>query len=706
MGLLERVRRWAGRGRLPVWWHAAYRLPLPGLESARGLEPRRADLAMWFLLERGVLARHELRTPEPVAWADLARAHGAELLESLSQPATLARIFAADAEELPVDELLHSIRLACGGTLAAAREALARGGPTLNLLGGFHHAGPDRAGGLCAVNDLAVALAALRAEGLAGKVVVLDLDAHPPDGTVACLRGDGDAWIGSLGPEDWDVDGPLDRATVPVACGDDDYLAALAALLERMPRPSALTFVVAGGDVLAGDRLGRLGLTLDGARHRDLMVADALHDAPSVWLPGGGYHRDAWRLLVGTALVLAKGSLAPVPADVDPLEAHFALVAGALDKRRLAGRRRRDGGAAAGDDAHAAPAAPAADDGLSFTLDDVADALGMPGAWGTTGAAAAAKRLCGFYSAEGLEYAFFRYGLLEYVRRLGYTDLRVAVDATGSGDRMRLLGRVPAGGAGAPGGAGGAGAPGSASGAGAPGGASGAGAPGSASGAGALGGASGAAAPGGASGAGGAGGGSAPVSASGAGGAEHVLVEAVLQLRPVADAEMLYVHWLTLRDPRARFSDARPALPGQDAPGLGLSREAGHMLARMAARLGAAGVAFRPAWYHTAYAARAHFRFVDPERQGRFEALARALVRVPLREATLAVAGGDVLLDGAPYAWEADEMAHWLDAASGGGGEGAAESIGATPSPEWAARVQAERDRVRFTRLASPAGAG
>lgn len=60
----------------------------------------------------------------------------------------------------------------------------------MNLLGGFHHARPDVAGGFCPVNDVAVAIAAVRADGFRGRVLVLDLDAHPPDGLAACLAGD------------------------------------------------------------------------------------------------------------------------------------------------------------------------------------------------------------------------------------------------------------------------------------------------------------------------------------------------------------------------------------------------------------------------------------------------------------------------------------------------------------------------------------
>ena len=109
------------------------------------------------------------------------------------------------------------------------------------------------------------------------------------------------------------------------------------------------------------------------------------------------------------------------------------------------------------------------------------------------------------------------------------------------------------------------------------------------------------------------------------------------------------------------------------------------MLARMAIRLGLGGVVIRPSHYHIAYTARHHFSFVDPERQGRFEALVRDLGEMPLLEATEAVTEGRVLVNGRPYVWEADEMAYWL-----------------REQPEEPGEVARERERVRFTVLPRP----
>jgi acetoin utilization deacetylase AcuC-like enzyme len=570
--LLYRARSWLHRRDVTVWYDPRYRLPLSSLESSAGMEPRRADYAAWWLRESRAVSASAIRTPRRVSFEDLARVHTHELLESLAHPQTLAQVFAVDPSDVPVDEVMTTVRLACGGTLSAARESLRTRAPALNLLGGFHHAGPGSAGGYCPVNDVAVAVAALRAEGFRGRVAVLDLDAHPPDGIAACLAGDGAAWIGSLSGSDW---GPLagaDETVLPEGTGDAAYLEALGALLARMPRPE-LAFVVAGGDVLAGDRAGQLALTLGGARERDLVVALELEGVPSVWLPGGGYSRLAWRALAGTGMAVAAGSLEPIPERYDPLSARFAVVSRELSPRDLS-------------------------DSGELTAEDLEEALGMR--------PRAQRLLLGFYTASGLEHALFRYGIFEQLERMGYRQFRVAFDTAGLGERVRLYGEAEA--------------------------------------------------------------------------REHLLVELVLERRRTAGAEMLYVHWLSLRNPRARFSLRRPQLPGQDVPGLGLAREAGSMLRRMAVRLGLAGVVIRPAHYHMAYAARHEFAFIDPRRQGRFEALVRDLRRLSLLEATTAMAEGRIRLDGAPYAWEADEMAHWLRA------EGAR-----------AVAVDEERERTHFT---------
>jgi hypothetical protein len=78
--------------------------------------------------------------------------------------------------------------------------------------------------------------------------------------------------------------------------------------------------------------------------------------------------------------------------------------------------------------------------------------------------------------------------------------------------------------------------------------------------------------------------------------------------------------------------------------------------------------------------ARPRFRFVDPRRQGRFEALLRDLGALPLREATCAVAGGRVRLGGEPYRWEPEDMVSRVE-----------------PTAHDAQVIAAERGRCHFT---------
>ena len=565
---------------MSVWYDARYRLPLTSLEGSVGMEPRRADFAAWWLRDCGAVPADAFRAPHRISYENLARVHTPELLDSLGRAEELARIFGVDPSDVPVDEVMTTVRLGCGGTLGATRESLRTRAPALNLLGGFHHASPGMAGGFCPVNDVAVALATVRAEGFGGQAVVLDLDAHPPDGTAACLREDPRAWVGSLSGSDWGPVAGADETVLPEGTSDAEYLAALRGLLSRMPRPK-LAYVIAGGDVLAGDRFGKLGLTLDGARARDVLVSAALEGTPAVWLPGGGYSSRAWRVLAGTGMAIATASREPIPEQYDPLFARYSVLASQLSPADLT-------------------------ESGEITAAEMEEALGLR--------PHRQRLLLGFYTASGLEHALYRLGLFDQLERVGFRQFRVAFDAASLGERVRLFGQ--------------------------------------------------------------------------AGGQEHLLVELVLERRPVHGVDVLYVHWLSLRNPLAQFSPRRPRLPGQEVPGLGMAREIGTMLARMAVRLGLGGVVIRPSHYHTAYACRHGFAFVDPERHGRFEALMRDLAGMPLREATIAVTEGRLRMNGVPYAWEADEMAYWL-----------------RESPADAGEVERERVRVRFT-LDPPVDAG
>ncbi|MEO0822681.1 MAG: histone deacetylase, partial [Pseudomonadota bacterium] len=101
---------------------------------------------------------------------------------------------------------------------------------------------------------------------------------------------------------------------LPDGTGDEAYLAALAGGLDRVlarPRP-AIAFYNAGVDVWGGDRLGRLGLSLEGIRARDRMVIGRVRalGIPLVCVIGGGYDNDPERLAERHAIVFEEAAAA------------------------------------------------------------------------------------------------------------------------------------------------------------------------------------------------------------------------------------------------------------------------------------------------------------------------------------------------------------------------------------------------------------
>jgi acetoin utilization deacetylase AcuC-like enzyme len=399
------ISAWRRRRSLTGYFSPAYHLPISGLELS-GFEPRRAEFALWYLLDRGALSERDVRTPTPVPLSTVALAHRVDYLEALLEPSTLSRIFAVERSDIPVAELWQSIRLACGGTVSAAGEALRSHSAVFNFLGGFHHAAPDSGGGFCAINDVAVAVFQLRKLGFREQVVIIDLDAHPPDGTEACLVDDDAVWIGSLSGCDW---GPLPgvhEVVLPSHCDDTRYLDALRDLLMAAPKAS-LAFVLAGGDVIAGDRLGNLGLSLQGAYERDALVAKHLAGTPSVWLPAGGYSKDAWKVIAGTALAV-RGLKRDAKLDSDtwsPLEARYRSISSEIPSSLLGGGE--------------------------LTERDIEADLHI---------VRQPEKFLGFYTAHGIEYALLEYGILDLLEGLGYRDIAVAVRTRGRGENVSVTG--------------------------------------------------------------------------------------------------------------------------------------------------------------------------------------------------------------------------------------------------------------------------
>jgi acetoin utilization deacetylase AcuC-like enzyme len=291
-----------------VSFHPDYRVDLP---ATHPFPMGKYPLLHARLLAHGVIDADDVMVPEEAPLAMLTRVHGVGYLERLAsaslEPAAVRRL------GMPVSpRLWRRSRLAVHGTWLAARAALADG-LAGNLAGGTHHAYPDHGEGFCVLNDVAIAIRRLQADGELRRALIIDVDVHQGNGTAAIFAGDPDVYTLSLhGARNYPLRKERSSHDVELAdgTGDEAYLEALGAALEAAlaAARAELAFVVAGVDVLAGDRYGRLALSEAGLRRREQLIIRAVRDAgcPLAIVLGGGYAASTLRTAELHAIVFEE----------------------------------------------------------------------------------------------------------------------------------------------------------------------------------------------------------------------------------------------------------------------------------------------------------------------------------------------------------------------------------------------------------------
>ncbi|HEX7182310.1 MAG TPA: hypothetical protein VF756_10730 [Thermoanaerobaculia bacterium] len=136
---------------------------------------------------------------------------------------------------------------------------------------------------------------------------------------------------------------------------------------------------------------------------------------------------------------------------------------------------------------------------------------------------------------------------------------------------------------------------------------------------------------------------------------KELLIEARLRIdrHEIPGAALLRIEWLLLQNPRESFTPARPPLPGQRHPGLGMLSDIIALLVLACDRLQLDGLLFVPSHFHTATQGR-NLRFADPADAALYAALAEATRGLSLAEASRAVAEGRVIDErtGRPFEWK------------------------------------------------------
>jgi acetoin utilization deacetylase AcuC-like enzyme len=169
-------------------------------------------------------------------------------------------------------------------------------GVALNVAGGTHHAYAFRGEGFCCTNDIAVAANYLLHHNIVHKILVVDLDVHQGNGTAHIFRQEPRVFTFSMhGAKNFPLRKEVSDLDIGLPDGTQDqvYLSilkkTLPILLEKV-QPE-LVFYLSGVDVLASDKLGRLGLTPAGCRERDRFVLETCkkNKLPVAISMGGGY---------------------------------------------------------------------------------------------------------------------------------------------------------------------------------------------------------------------------------------------------------------------------------------------------------------------------------------------------------------------------------------------------------------------------------
>jgi acetoin utilization deacetylase AcuC-like enzyme len=266
-----------------------FEIPLPPghrfpIEKYRLLRESIACEGFWQL---------EPATPAPVE--TIALAHDTEYVSQFihgTLPASAMRRIGLPWSQGLVNRTLAS----AGGTLGATRDAL-DGGFGGTLAGGTHHAFRSEGSGFCVFNDVAIAIYSLRATGRAHRAAVVDLDVHQGDGTAHFFEHDPDVLTISLhGAHNFPFRKQHSKIDIelPDQTADEEYLRALDSVLPRVAdfEPD-IVFYLSGVDALATDVLGRLALTPEGLKARDVRVIGECHRRrmPLVITLGGGYSK-------------------------------------------------------------------------------------------------------------------------------------------------------------------------------------------------------------------------------------------------------------------------------------------------------------------------------------------------------------------------------------------------------------------------------
>lgn len=277
-----------------IAYHPCYCHPLP---DGHRFPMIKYELIPEQLLYEGTITETQIHQPKPVNETSILRAHCAEYWNNLK---TLNLSKRAERKiGFPLSEALVEREIIIAqGTIDIALSAL-ENGIGLNVAGGTHHAYSNRGEGFCLLNDIAIAALELLATKRASKILAVDLDVHQGNGTAEIFQQDDRVFTFSIhGAKNYPL--KKEQSDLDIAledhCGDTEYLSILKNTLPKLIKDQKPDFIfyLSGVDILKGDKLGRLALSIDACKERDRYVMETAlkNKIPMAVSMGGGYSKS------------------------------------------------------------------------------------------------------------------------------------------------------------------------------------------------------------------------------------------------------------------------------------------------------------------------------------------------------------------------------------------------------------------------------
>jgi len=234
------------------------------------------------------IAGASLRAPPMLTEDLLSDVHAPEYIRAVrtGEPRGLA-----ESQGFDWDAGLWSSVLASSSGAAAAGLMAMRHGVAGSLSSGLHHAMSYRGAGFCTFNGLALAAKAALSCG-AGRILILDLDAHCGGGTYSIIKDDDRIACLDISVSGFDEYKPEGDSTLTLVSRADEYLRVIGGLLPDEPARFDLCLYNAGMDPHENCDVGGLpGITTEILAARERIVFDwaRVTKTPIAFVLAGGY---------------------------------------------------------------------------------------------------------------------------------------------------------------------------------------------------------------------------------------------------------------------------------------------------------------------------------------------------------------------------------------------------------------------------------